>query len=103
MLDACRASRSTWWVGVSQGEACLAGDRDKAEVDFSSRSALIELEGGLDNSPQYSEKGGRQHNEATGYVMPEEFSLDALLAGKRLSILEAQRGAHEGSRAPRVL
>ena len=43
------------------------------------------------------------HNEATGDVMPEEFSLDALLAGQRWPILETQRGACEGSRAPRVL
>ena len=74
----------------------------QAKVDFYSRSALIELEGGVENSPQYSEKEG-VHNAATGDVMPEEFSLDALLAGKRCSILETQRGAHEGSRAPRKL
>jgi predicted N-acyltransferase len=28
-----------------------------------------------------AKKEGVQHNEATGDVMPEEFSLDALLAG----------------------
>ena len=42
------------------------------------------------------------HSEVTGDFMPEELSLDALLAGKRWLILETQRGAHEGSRAPRV-
>jgi hypothetical protein len=35
----------------------------------------------LENPLEYSDKEGEKHNEAAGYVMPEEFSLDALLAG----------------------
>ena len=74
----------------------------QAKVDNFSRSAKVELEGDRRTPLNIRRKEG-VHNEATGYVMPEEFSLDALLAGKRLSILEAQRGALEGSQAPRVL
>ena len=40
----------------------------------------MELEGMWRTPLEYSDKEV-VHNEATGYVMPEEFSLDALLAG----------------------
>jgi hypothetical protein len=69
---------------------------DTHGVDNFSRSALIELEGDR-RTPLNPQRKEGVHNEATGDVMPEEFSLDALLAGKRWLILEAQRGAHEGS------
>jgi hypothetical protein len=82
--------------------ADISGLATTRGIDISSRSALIVLRGDMGNPLNTAKKEG-VHDEATGDVMPEEFSLDALLAGQRWEVLETQRGAHEGSRAPRVL
>ena len=50
--------------------------------------------------PANTAEGGVKY-EFIGNALPQEISLQMLLAGERQYSIEYQRGAYEGSRAPR--